>query len=553
MDVSLSNSKALLARCELGAAVSMTVAACYLHATFLLRAGGLWRDEVVSFNVATQPTLAAVHEAVRFDSFPSFFHLLLRGWLSLGWGGSDLGARALGLSIGLAVLGALWWNARAFGSRAPLFSLLLLGVSGLCVRTTDAVRAYGVGVLCVALCFGLIWRVATRPSTANVLLAGVAAILAVQSLYQSAFLLAAICLAGALITARHRLWRRTALILGIGLCAALSLTLYIEAMQRMGEIKPLIAASAGLDRILAVVLFALRDGSNLRLGLWLVLLFGYLGLAFHVLRQPVRKADVGEEVVLFTFASVVIAFGGFFVWLRLLGFPTQPWYYVPPMTLLCLALDATWPALLSGQRAGLVRLGGVTVGAVLGFVSAFAAVSVRQTNVDVLAARLAKFAAPGDFILVDQWHNGASFSRYFSGSTPWTTLPPLEDQSLQRLDLFKKFMVASKPTEPVERQIIDTLKSGHRVWLAGGLPMPGKGKAAPELPPAPNSRVGWNHDAYSYVWALQAGELLQTHAARSARVDLQLDRQVSPYENLPLYVVEGWKDEHPTGATPVRE
>jgi len=191
MDVSLSNSKALLARCELGAAVSMTVAACYLHATFLLRAGGLWRDEVVSFNVATQPTLAAVHEAVRFDSFPSFFHLLLRGWLSLGWGGSDLGARALGLSIGLAVLGALWWNARAFGSRAPLFSLLLLGVSGLCVRTTDAVRAYGVGVLCVALCFGLIWRVATRPSTANVLLAGVAAILAVQSLYQSAFLLAA--------------------------------------------------------------------------------------------------------------------------------------------------------------------------------------------------------------------------------------------------------------------------------------------------------------------------------------------------------------------------
>src|SRR6185295_4483059 len=101
----------------------------------------------------------------------------------------------------------------------------------------------------------------------------------------SAFLLAAICLAGALISARHRLWRRTALILGIGLCAALSLTVYIEAMQRMGELKPLIAASANLDRLLTVVLFALRDGSNLRLCLWLVLLFGYLGLALHVLRQ----------------------------------------------------------------------------------------------------------------------------------------------------------------------------------------------------------------------------------------------------------------------------
>src|SRR6185295_6134660 len=181
----LGNSKGLFTRLELGAAVSMTVAACYLHATFLLRAGGLWRDEVVSFNVATQPTLEAVHDAVRFDSFPSFFHLLLRAWLSLGWTNSDLGARTLGLVIGLGVLAALWWNARVFESRVPLFSLLLLGVSGVCVRTTDAVRAYGVRVLCVALCFGLIWRVATKPSTANVLLAGVAAILAVQSLYQS--------------------------------------------------------------------------------------------------------------------------------------------------------------------------------------------------------------------------------------------------------------------------------------------------------------------------------------------------------------------------------
>ena len=115
-----------------------------LHVSFLLHAGGLWRDEVVSFNVATQPTLAQVHEAVRFDSFPSFFHLLLRGWLGLVGSASDLGTRGLGLLIGLAVLAAFWWNARVFRSRIPLFSLLLLGISGLCVRTTDAIRAYGI-------------------------------------------------------------------------------------------------------------------------------------------------------------------------------------------------------------------------------------------------------------------------------------------------------------------------------------------------------------------------------------------------------------------------
>src|SRR5689334_18029129 len=94
--------KPSLARLELAAAAVLTAAACYLHLTFLLRAGGLWRDEVVSFNVATQPTLAQVHEAVRYDSFPSLYHLLLRAWMSLGWGESnDLAPRGLGLVIGM--------------------------------------------------------------------------------------------------------------------------------------------------------------------------------------------------------------------------------------------------------------------------------------------------------------------------------------------------------------------------------------------------------------------------------------------------------------------
>jgi hypothetical protein len=542
-----ASEKTGLARLELGAAIALTALAASLHFTFLLRAGGLWRDEVVSFNVATQPTLGAVHEAVRYDSFPSLFHLILRGWLSLGWGDSDLGTRGLGFLMGAAVLGALWWNARVFNSRMPLWSLLLVGVSGLCVRTTDAIRAYGIGVLCIACCFAGVWQVATRPSRANVAFATVAAILSVQALYQNAFLLAAICGAGALITARHQLYRRTALILGVGAAAALSLVLYLEAMQQMGEIKQLIAARAGMDRILDVALAALRDGSNLRLTLWLVLLAGFVVLGVHSLGVPRRASggpeqEVAGEVVLYTLSAVVIALAGFLLWLRVLGFPTQPWYYVAPMTLVALALDAAWPALLPGRRAALARLGTACAGAVLGLGAAFQAVNVRQTNVDVIAARLQQLAAPGDFILVDQWYNGATFSRYFSGSTPWSTLPPLEDQTLQRLDLFKQYMMALRPTAPVEQRMIDTLKAGRRVWLAGGLPLPAKDKpATPEVPPAPNSPLGWDHDAYSYIWARRAGELLQKGAAQAARVDLQLKGQVNELENLPLWVVQGWK------------
>ncbi len=543
MDMSLSSNKTRLEKIELGVAIAMTLAACYLHVTFLQHAGGLWRDEVVSFNVASQPTLGLVHEAVQHDSFPNFFHVLLRGWLSLGLGASDLGTRGLGLLIGLGVLAALWWNARVFGARLPLFSLLLVGISGLCVRTTDAIRGYGIGVLCIALCFGLVWKVATAPTAKNVLLAGVLAILSVQSLYQNSFFLGAICLAGALIAARHGFWKRVGLILGIGSCAALSLTLYVEAMQRLSEVRQLVPSQVGLDRILEVAMGALRDGSSLRQFLWLGLLAAFLVFGTLALGKPVRVGEVASERVLFALTSVVAALGAYLVWLKVLGFPTQVWYYVLPMLIVGLAFDAAWPALVSNQQAQLARVGAVMAAGTLGLISASAGVTMRQTNVDVLAERLQVIAEPGDFILVDQWYNGTSFSRYFTGRTPWNTLPPLEDQTLQRLDLFKEFMVQPDPTDSVERQIADTLKSGHRVWLAGGLPMPKQGKPAIKLPPAPNSPVGWNHDAYSYVWATQAAELLLTRAEKVSRVELPLEDPVNKFENLPLWVVQGWREQ----------
>jgi hypothetical protein len=542
MNAAFSNTKSSLEKLELGTAVAMTAAACYLHIRFLLHAGGLWRDEVVSFNVASQPTIAALHEAVRFDSFPSFFHLVLRAWQGLGWGETDLGTRSLGFCIGLGLLAAFWWNARTFGARVPLFSLLLLGVSGLGISTTGAIRAYGIGCVCMAFSFGLIWKVATNPTRANVALAALAAVLSVQSLYQNAFFLGAVCLAGALITARHGLWKRAALILGIGAFAAISLTLYIDALQRLSEIRPLIAR-AELGRIFEVALLAVRDGSNLRQFSWLGLLVAFIVCGLREIGEPTSPGQVANERALFTLTSVVLALGGFFLWLQVLGFPTQPWYYVPPMAFVGLAFDAAWPAFAKGQETvSRVRVGAIMAASLMGLFSATAAVDVRQTNVDLIAARLHELVAPGDFILVDQWYNGSSFSRYFTGTTPWDTLPPLEDKTLQRLDQFKQYMLKGDATDSVERQIIDTLKSGHRVWVAGGLPLPKSGQPALQLPPAPNSRFGWDHDAYSYVWALQAGEIVQKHAEQAAVVPVPLEGAVNKFENLPLWLIQGWRE-----------
>jgi hypothetical protein len=542
MSGSLFSSKKSLAGLEFSAALALTAAAAILHFTFLEHAGGLWRDEVVSFNIAAQPSLAQMHEAVRFDSFPNLYHLVLRGWIGLGFGASDLGTRSLGLAIGLGVLGALWWNARTFGSKAPLFSLLLIGVSGLSVRTIDAVRAYGIGVLCIAFCFGLIWRLVTQPSAKDALLAAAASLLSVQALYQNAFLLGALCLAGMLTCLRRRLWQRAALIGGVGLMAAVSLVIYLPALRQLGELRPLIAAHVGLPHLLSMAVLALRDGSNGRLCLWICLLVGYLVFAWRSVRKPAPLGEIPADVVPFTLAAFALGIVLFFAWLLALGFPTQIWYYLPLMTFAALALDAAWPALFAGDQARLVRVYAVGAGAGLCFLVSWPGVHMRQTNVDVIAARLGHLAAPEDLIIVDQWYNGASFSRYFAGKTPWTTLPPLRDQKLQRLDLFKQAMLSESPTEPVQREIVDTLKSGHRVWVAGGLPHSSTGKPPPHLPPAPNSSVGWDHDAYSYIWAWQVGDLLQRHAGKAGRVDLALGAPINEFENLPLWVVQGWRD-----------
>ena len=529
-----------LDRLELGAALMMALGACTLHLEFWRRAGGLWRDEVVSFNVATQPTLGAVHEAVRYDSFPNFFHYVLRAWEGAGMGGSDVATRGLGLSIGLCVLGAVWWSARALGQRLPLVSLALLGVSGLCIRTTDAIRAYGVGILFSVLCFGLLWRVVTRPSRLNVALAGVAAVLSVQSLYQNAFLLGAMCFGAVVVCAQHRLYRQALVIVGIGATAALSLTFYTDAMQHMGSIKPLIRTT-GLGSMLGVAWQALRDGSNLRLLVWVVLLVGFFAVAGRLLSERKRGADVSDEIVTYAFASAALTLAGFFTWLKVLGFPTQAWYYVPPMALLALAIDVAWPALLPGNAGRIARLMIVGAAAVAGFFGAAGAVQVRQTNVDVLVAKLEQLVQPGDFILVDQWYNGATFHRYWRGATPWATVPPLEDQSLQRLDLFKRYMQEADPNAAVEQTMMDTLQAGHRVWLVGGLPLSQKGKPVPRLPPAPESQFGWDHDAYSYVWARHAGEVLQARAHKATRIDVAVQGPVNELESLPLWVVEGWR------------
>ena len=131
------------------------------------------------------------------------------------------------------------------------------------------------------------------------------------------------------------------------------------------------------------------------------------------------------------------------------------------------------------------------------------AIRSRQTNIDLVAARLEEASAASDLVVVMPWYLGVSFERYYRASAPWMSVPAIADHKLQRYDLFKAQMQASEPLAPVFAAMERTLRSGNRVWLVGQLMFPQPGGTAPRLAPAPDPGAGWNEGAYLTSWMVQ--------------------------------------------------
>jgi hypothetical protein len=150
-------------------------------------------------------------------------------------------------------------------------------------------------------------------------------------------------------------------------------------------------------------------------------------------------------------------------------------------------------------------------------------------------------AKPNDLILVYPWYCGITFTRYYKGATPWTTLPALTDSRIHRYDLVRERLAATGPIKPVLDQIARTLASGNRLWIVGELPAPPPGETAPpDLPPAPDSPYGWLDVPYTYVWGRQTEHFIRTHGGQTEVVPVGTGEEVNLYETSSLSVVRGW-------------
>src|SRR5207247_1985611 len=122
------------------------------------------------------------------------------------------------------------------------------------------------------------------------------------------------------------------------------------------------------------------------------------------------------------------------------------------------------------------RLFGVTLAAgtlmVMLFSSLYAWSVTRRTNLDEVARIVEQSATQGDYIVLADWTHGITFHRYYHGSAPWETLPPLpvDAHDVHRSDLVFNLMRRSDAIQPVLDSVARTLRDSHRVFYIGSLP-----------------------------------------------------------------------------------
>ena len=563
---------AIVRRMELGLALALTAAIVVVHAAVLTHAGPLWRDEINTVHLANLPSVAEVWDRLQYDSFPVLWFLVVRGWTALGPGGSDSGLRILGMLVGVGVVGLLWIAAKRLGRSVPLVSLVLVGLSPPVFRLGDSMRAYGAGILTMLLTLLAVWSVVERLTWRRAAVAAALAILSVHFLYYNAVMLFAVGAGAMAVAVRRRKWRTFLAVAGIGAAAALSLIPYLDTMRRIDSWNIIFKGTVSLDWVLGRLAEAVGLAGDFAVWVWLAAALLAVAACTYRLARPAEDASHGSaessaesragpadssgrpiharrartdsgagqsdprDLPLFILVTLLVVGVAYIAFLKFLGYPTQPWYYVTLIALAGVMVDAAVGRLIRGETGRLFRLAAVVVVGLAVSTNVWSQACTRQTNVDLVAAKLESVAAPDDLIIANPWYFGLGMNRYYHGPAPWVTLPPIDDFRTHRYDLYKERMAEVDPIRAVLDRMAATLRGGHRVYLVGGLDFLGPGQAPLVLPPAPESRYGWSEAAYGAAWSAQAAFVLQSHANSFEPVGVPHAGPVNQFENVRLFV-----------------
>jgi hypothetical protein len=449
------------------------------------------------------------------------------------------------MGCGLLLLASFWFASRAMDKGLPLLSVALVGLNATVIRYGDTLRGNGLGTACILITLGLVWQYVEAPTLRRGCLAALAAVVSVQALYQNAAFVLAMCLGGAAVLIRRGQRREVPGILGIGLTAAVSLLPYAQ---------PIHEAQGGWEVLRTGFDWShCWDVINAKGGM-LPFLCGILVLGAAVAGGvwSLRKAREGEsrarqDLPLFASVAMIVGLAGFWCFFKLNGLPTKRWYYILPFGFAAACCDAILPRIHPAARTGVAII--AVVVALVQYPALNSALQWRQTDADLLAAQVSHNAAREDYVIVNPWFCGYSFARYYRGSAPWTTLPPMGDYRFHRYDLIRAKLQMSNPIGPVLEQTEATLRSGHCVWVVGPLPtLRPDEPSPPSLPPAPTPQYGWSDAPYTTAWGGQLMYFLMHHGTNSSLLVDPATNHVHALENMALLVTRGWRSATPTNS-----
>jgi hypothetical protein len=523
------------------AAVALTCVLVGVHVARLLYAGPLWRDEISTLILATQPTLSALWHSLFLDPFPVLFFVVLRAWHAVV-GDSDLALRLLGFFIGISVIGAFWLTTRLIGRRTPILTLVLIGFCPTLVIWGDTLRGYGLGIFWIVLSFGLIWRVIKHPGPGEIVLAGLAAVCSVQTAYTNALLIFACGMAACVVALRRRHWRRAGTVLLIGAVAALSLVPYLSLFREGAAWMGILRVNFPLEESFKMLAAALLGTRQILFWLWLVLLAGG-GVAafFHWRRSPIKNASADlNDLALYAILSGGLAFAATMTFFRVVGWGTNVWYYLPMLTIMALCLDSLCDFRARLRSFSLARAGTALLSAGLVFPILFENVQARATNIDLVARIITAHADAQDLVILNPYVDGITFRRYFHREVEWVTLPKILDLPIAPERVLEDFR-RPNAVGPILEKIDRTLKSGHKVWMASSWPMrtPAQ-RPPPVLPLQPSDPRPSGH--FLWRWGETFQYHLRVHAENAYAVDVPSGQPVNPYEHSFLFVFSGWRE-----------
>jgi hypothetical protein len=288
-------------------------------------------------------------------------------------------------------------------------------------------------------------------------------------------------------------------------------------------------------------------------GWWNVCVWSLLFVAAVVVaigvqfKKRAAVADTnGRDLLMFCAVSLAVGLAAYLGFLKTLRHTTHDWHYLALLALGALCFDFFFAAL---RHHDWVRRSGVCLVLLLAAASmapTWKHVQVRQSTIDLLAAKLQQVAAKEDLIVIMPWENGIAFERYYHGAAPWVTIPAISFHKFHRYDLIKP-LEASPDQDSAIRPVVEkaeaTLRQRHRVWVAGLDDVLHLGDSIPVLRPAPGDVCGWQEASYTVAWAIKGIACLQSLAAGSERIPLGVTGPVNVFSDLPLICLDGRKSQ----------